>query len=157
MKVILTVLFFLLAVILQTTSVSFLAIFGVIPNLVLIMVLVMVLLKGFDKSWKYIILIGFLLDLFSGLPFGLISLGLVSSSYLIDSLNRNVFSAVKFWIMSGLVALGILVYNLFLIGSARFFNLDLFLNLRYLIIEIIYDLLFAFIFFYVAKKIFHKK
>jgi len=150
MKIFLIILTFLLAIILQTTAVSL--------NLVLILVLLLVILKDFKKIWWAIILIGFLMDLFSGIPFGTISLSLVLSSYLIDWFNKTIFSATKFWMIIGLVSIGIFLYNLILILIIFFYSREFFdgLIIR-MIIEIIYNSFMAIFIFYAIKKIFYQK
>jgi cell shape-determining protein MreD len=115
-----------------------------------------------------VILAGLFLDLFSGLPFGLISLSLVGTAYLIDWFNKNVFSGDKFWIVVALIALGSLFYNLILVGLSGLFILvnisqialySSIFSLNYLtalFLVIAYNLV-IFIFFYGVKKIFYQK
>lgn len=157
MRIFLIVLILLSAVILQTTLIPFLAVSGAVPNLVLILVLILVIFKGFKKMWPACLLAGFFLDLFSGLPFGLISLSLVGAVYLVDWFNNNFFPTVKLWIAANLVVMGTLLYNLFLIGFGKLFQVDLIFNLRYLLIEIIYNLLITVLFFHAAKKVFRQE
>ncbi len=150
MKKFLIILIFLLAIILQTTAISF--------NLVLILVLLLVILKDFKKIWWAIILIGFFMDLFSGLPFGTISLSLVLSSYLIDWFNKTIFSATKFWMIIGLVSIGIFLYNLILILIIFSYSGEFFDGLIVkMIIEVIYNSFLAIFIFYAIKKIFYQK
>jgi len=170
MKIFLITLTFLLALILQTTAVSFLSFSDVSPNLILILVLLLIILKDFKNVWWIVVLIGFFIDLFSGTPFGTISLSLVLSSYLIDWLNKIIFSAVKFWMIIALVGIGVLSYNLMLIIFSKFFILigmdsmmfyysqGSFTNLTLrVIIEVIYNSFFAILIFYAIKKIFYKE
>lgn len=150
MKIFLIILTFLLALILQTTAINL--------NLVLVLVLLLVILKDFKKIWWAVILIGFFMDLFSGIPFGTISLSLVLSSYLIDWFNKTIFSATKFWVIIGLVSIGIFLYNLILIlitfSYFREFSDGLVMKM---IIEVIYNSFFAIFIFYAIKKIFYQK
>jgi len=170
MKLFLTILILLLAVILQTTLVPFLAFVGVSPNLVLVLLLFWVILRSFKKVWIGVLLTGLFLDFFSGLPFGLISLSLVGTAFLIDWFNRNIFSMVKFWVVAVLIILGTLIYNLLFIGLAKMFilagasqvipwySIESFVTWLFrMTIEILYNLLIAVIFFYGAKKIFHQE
>jgi len=164
MKIFLITLTFLLALILQTTAVSFFTFLDVSPNLILILVLLLIILKDFKNVWWIVVLIGFFIDLFSGTPFGIISLSLVLSSYLIDWLNKTIFSAVKFWMIIALVGIGVLSYNLMLIIFSKFFiliGMDSMIfsyNLTFrVIIEVIYNSFFAILIFYAIKKIFYKE
>ena len=157
MKSFLIILALLLAAILQITLVPFLAFKGVSPNLVLLLISFLVIFKGFQQSWWLVILAGLFLDLFSGLPFGLISLSLLVTVYLIDLFNRNVFSVVRFWVMTILIISATLIYDLLLFGLSRIFQIDSVLGPKYLFIEIVYNLLLTVIFFYGAKKVLHQK
>ena len=152
MKVFLIILALLLAVILQTTLLPSLTILGVAPNLVLVLLLVLVIFKGFRKIWLGIVLVGLFLDFFSGLPFGLISLALVATVYLIDWFNKNFFSAIKFWIVASSIVLGTLIYNLFLVSLTKLFQIDLIIGFKYLFLETVYNLLITVIFFYALKR-----
>lgn len=168
MKVFLFILILLLVAILQTTLVPFLALKAVTPNLVLVLILFLVIFKGFREIWWLIILAGLFLDLLSGLPFGLISLSLLITAYLIDWLNRSVFSGVKIWLVVALIALGSLFYNFILIATAKLFILvnlsqkviySNILSWDYLItlfLVVAYNLV-ALIFLYGIKKIFYQK
>ncbi len=159
MKPLFIILILILAIILQTTVVPFLAISGISPNLILLLIFILITFKDFKEIWWVVVLTGLFLELFSGLIFGLISLSLIGAVYLIDRINKN-FSATKLWMKTVFVVSGILLYNLFLIILGRLFHLDLFFSLRYLFINIIYNLLIMIIFFslvYGAKKVFYQK
>ena len=168
MKSFFTIIILLLAVIFQTTLVPFLALGGVTPNLVLVLILFLVIFKDFQEIWWLVILAGLFLDLFSGLPFSLISLSLLITAYLIYWFNRSVFSGAKIWLVAALIALGSLFYNFILIAMAKLFTL---INLSqkviysnifswdYLItlfLVVAYNL-FALFFIYGIKKIFYQK
>lgn len=157
MKIFLIILSLLLAVILQTTILSVLDISGVSPNLVLVLILTLVIFSSFRKLWWVIVLAGLFLDFFSGLPFGLISLSLATTAFLVDWFSRNVFSTTSFWIRIVLVVLAGLVYNILLIVLIKLFQFDLALSFKYLLIEFLYNLIIAIIFLYGAKKIFYQK
>ena len=98
------------------------------------------------------------MDLFSGIPFGAISLSLVLSSYLIDWFNQTIFSATKFWMIIGLVSIGVFLYNLILVLIIFSYSREFFDGLIVkMIIEIIYNSFFAILIFYAIKKIFYQK
>jgi len=173
MKTFFIVLSFISAIILQTSSIPFLTVSKISPDLVLVLILLLVILKRFEKVWWIVVIASLLLDLFSSLPFGLISLSLVITVYLIGLFNRNMFSAVRFWITMILVVLATLTYNLVLAILNQLFilikisqpvsyfcnlSLDCWLDLMLsLALAIIYNLLMAAILFYGAKKIFHQE
>ncbi|MFH1671209.1 MAG: rod shape-determining protein MreD [Candidatus Portnoybacteria bacterium] len=111
-KTILFIFILLLLITLQTTSLGFLSFKGASPNLVLIFFLLLVIFKGFEKTWWIIVIAGLLLDFFSSLPFGAISVGLVLACFLIDWFNQKIFSGIKLWTGAFLVILGNLIYYL---------------------------------------------
>jgi len=172
MKV-LIVLILLLAVILEIASLPFLNSSGVSPNLVLVILLLLVILKTFEKTWRWIVLIGLFLDFFSGLPFGSISLSLVLITFIIDWLGRNIFSEVKLWTSLSLVAIGTILYHFFLIGWSNFLAFlgqgesisyfcsslgqCLFSSFGSILIGLGYNLLITLIVFYGVKKILYQK
>ena len=154
MRIFLTILGLLFAVILQITLFPFISFLGVSPNLVLVLILILVISKKFEKIWWLILLTSLFLDLLVGLPFGLVSLSLISAAYLVDRFNQSVFSGIRFWVLASLIVLGNLAYNLFLFSLAKFFQAEVVLSLRYLSIEVIYNLLISLIFYVGFKKIF---
>lgn len=79
-------------------------------------ILLWVILKDLKKIWLGVLAVGLFLDLFSGLPFGLISLSLICAVFLIDWFNKKVFSQINFWIVVFLISLGSFVYYLLLWG-----------------------------------------
>jgi len=155
MKSTLILITLLLSVIFQTTLIPFVAVFGVTPNLVLVLILILIIWKRFENVWWMILLTSLFLDLLSGLPFGLISLSLIITAYLIDQFNRNIFSEIKLWIIGSLIASGSFIYLISLFSLSNFFQIDFVFGLKYLLIEILYNLLIGSILYYVGvKKIF---
>jgi len=154
MKSILILFALLLSVIFQTTLIPFIAVLGVIPNLVLVLILTLIIWKKFENIWWMVLLSVLSLDLLSGLPFGLISLSLIITAYLIDQFNRNTFSEIKFWIIISLIVSGSLIYFISLFILSNIFEIGFVFSLKYLLIEIIYNLIISSIFYVGAKKIF---
>jgi len=153
-KIFLTILILILSVILQTTLIPFWDVWGAVPNLVLVFSLFLVVWKRFEKVWWMILLAGLFTDLLIGLPLGLASLSLITVTYLIDSFNRSIFSRVKLWIMNSLIILGTLAYNLLLLSLSKAFQFNLAFSFKYLLIEVIYNLLVSSILYVGIKKIF---
>lgn len=154
MKTFLALLIFLLAVILESTVLSSGPLLESAPNLILVLALLLVFFKTFRKSWPIILSASVLLDAFAGPPFGLISVSLIATAYLIDWFNRSVFSGNKHWLAASLVILGTLVYSLFLVALGGFFDIDLTAGLKELPVKLIYNFLLSAILFYGAKKVF---
>ena len=156
MKHFLSILFLLLAAILQTTIAPFLSVQGAAPNLILIFTLILTLISGFRAVWLYIFLGGLFLDLFSGLPFGLVAVSLIGANYFVDWLGGNIFSKPKFGVKIVLITLGILAFNFFLNILIGFFRLDAIFSFEYLFWSVAYNSLIAILIFNGVKKVFHK-
>ena len=167
-KRIILILTILFLVVFQTTSLSFLSFKGINPNLILVFLLLLVIFKKFEKYWPVIITIGLILDFFSGLPFGTISLSLILVSFIINWLNRNIFSGTKFWISISLIILATLLYYFLLVILSKILTFFgdgqsisyfcsfsqgcLFSSLRGLIINLGYNILLGTFGFYGFKK-----
>ncbi len=159
MKIFLIIIGLLIGVILQTTLIPFLSVMGASPNLILVLILILVIFKKFEKMWWAIVSAGLLLDLFFGLPFGLTSLSLVTVAFLIDWLHRNVFSEIKLWISIGLIGSASLAYNILLIILGKLLSSSFYsgTSLLVIVIELGYNLILGLMLFYGAKKILHWK
>ena len=91
MRYLVLILIFFLAVIIQTSLLPFINIYGVKPNLVLILLLIWAIAKEFKNIWGLIILAGLFLDLFSGLFFGVSMLSLLVTFFFIDLVSQKSF------------------------------------------------------------------
>ena len=87
------------------------------PNLVLVLILLLAIRKGFKEIWWLAAALGLLLDFFSGFAFGAIAFSLVWSAFIVDWFNRKVFSEVKIETVASLILSGSLLYYFFLIGA----------------------------------------
>lgn len=146
----------LLAVVLQATVVSFLSVRGITPNLALVLIFIFVVLGGFERVWVYVLLTGLFLDLFSGLPFGLFSASLVAATYFINWLRSSISLELKFVGGTGMVVLGVFVFNLFLNILAALLHLEPVFNFDFLLWSALYNLLITILIFNGIKKIFYK-
>jgi len=147
------ILFFLLLILAITLEISFSPFWKTKgPDLVLVFILLWIVSADFNKIWPWLILIGVGLDFLSALPFGIICLSLIVACFAVDWLKKNIFSQTGFPIACLLVVAGVLLYNLFLAGLGRLFNLDLFFNLRYLPVELLFDLLATAVFYGVLAE-----
>jgi len=99
--------------------------------------------------------------LFSGLPFGVSMLSLLAVFFLLTWLGQNVFGQIHFGILTALIIIATLVYNLLLLALTKLFQPDFILDwFNYLIysipIEIIYNIIIIWIIFYELKKLSHQ-
>ncbi|OGZ34931.1 MAG: rod shape-determining protein MreD [Candidatus Portnoybacteria bacterium RIFCSPLOWO2_01_FULL_43_11] len=178
MKSLSIVLILLISVISQTSFWPALGIYGAAPNLVLVFILAWVILvfqKDLSDSRKFwpIILAGLLLDLFSGLPFGVFSLSFIGLTYLVDWLIKNIFSRINFGSLVLLSLAATLFYNLILIILIRLFIpiSVLFGSISFkdgswpvnpysfysILLEAVYNTILITLIFYGIKKIFYQK
>jgi len=96
--------------VLQSSVVSDLIVFGVSPDLPLIIGVCWLLLAGPDEGMVYGVAAGLALDAMSGAPFGLLTISMASALGLIGVTYRNVFAGA--WYMPFLACLGAAgVYN----------------------------------------------
>ena len=108
------------AIILQISVLPFAGALSVI-NPVLAFCLILIVRRGFKNSWKIIAVAAVLIDMFSLVPFGLISLCIISVCWLADIANRFLFSGNGFLTNLCLFFLSVLLYDF-----ALFFLTDLF-------------------------------
>jgi rod shape-determining protein MreD len=85
-------LIFFIASILQLTIIPRLAIAGVFPNIVLVLIIVWSAVFGFKKSFWLAIVSGILLDLFVGPYFGIFTVTFLVIAFLVDIVTRYIFS-----------------------------------------------------------------
>lgn len=170
MKTFLIILTFILSILIHISGVFFLSFYEANLNFVLIFSFILVVHKEFKKTWWAFLAIGFLLDLFSGLPFGVISFSLICSCFLVDWLNRTIFSDPKFWIVVILALIGIFSYHFTLLVLSKIFLITKIESMAFvysdysfwklalkMIMTLIYNAVFVSIIFYAVKKIFYQK
>lgn len=140
------------AVILEVSFSSFWTVKGGKPDFVLVFVLFWIISADFKKIWPAIFLAGVALDFLSALPFGIFGLSLLLVCFFIDWLKRNVFSGTNYPIICLLIFLGTLFYDLSLVCLGKLFRLNLFFDLRYLPVELVFNLLTAAVFYGILTR-----
>lgn len=125
---------------------------GAAPDLLLVTLLVLVILTGFDKIWWFILISAVGLDLFSGFSFGVVSFSFLFSVFIVGLLDQKIFSTAKAGKLISLISAGFLIYYFILFSVLFFFEIGFFLGWRDLIIKLIFDLILAFAIFYVLEK-----
>lgn len=113
MKIFLYVLVFFLVAVLQTTVFSYFAVREVVPNLILVIVLVNALWKGFGEVLPMAIFGGLFLDFFSGHPFGVAVLALLTTALLVNFIAHNILERKNFWVWAIEGLAGIFLYGIF--------------------------------------------
>ena len=118
------------AALLQSTTANRLAIVGVKPDLVLLIVLIGTLVYGLRPGLVWAFIGGLFLDIFSGGPMGSSSLALMAAT-LVAGLGHRTLSRYNLMVPVGVVIAGTLVYSLVYIGIL--YGLDALSNLTGLI------------------------
>ncbi|MGC8827549.1 MAG: rod shape-determining protein MreD [Anaerolineae bacterium] len=94
----------------QSALVPFLRIAGLHPDLILILVAIWSLLRGYREGTIWALVCGLVLDMLSGMPFGAHTLALLAVSLLMHAVRRRVYR-LSFGAVLLLVALATLIYH----------------------------------------------
>lgn len=154
MKYFFVIIFILILLFLQIGVFPHLKIAGSFPNLILLSILSLSILRGWKKSWGWIIAGGLFLDFYSLhniLGISVISLFIVSS--LAYFLSQNVFKKANIQSLLLTFLISIFIYNLFLIILFKIFVITFDFKFLGFIVGILYNLIFALPIFYGLKKI----
>jgi rod shape-determining protein MreD len=161
MKIIWLILISILAVALQLTVFSKMAVLGAGPNLILAGVLAYAIFKEEQKGGWLILIPAFILDFLVGRPFGILTLSLWLMFFLIDWLAKVLFKKSDLPAVFILVFLGVLFFEfcfLLLSQMAAIFHLSQKLSLSgfyfyaTLPLNIIYNGLFCLFFIWLFNK-----
>lgn len=156
MKFILSIIIIFILVILQSSLYPYLAICGAFPSLILILVIILSILKGYKKSLIWVIFGGFFSDVFSFInPIGVSIVILFLISYLTYFLSRNVFKKTNVF---SVILLGIgtaLIYKFFLILVFLITGASFQLSFIQTIFQIVYNLFLLIPLFYLIKRFIH--
>lgn len=83
-------------------------------NIVLVVVIFIAVVYEFYMSAAYALLLGFLLDLYSSLPFGAMILSLMITLYVIYKIFKKLLTNKSFYTLIGLTIVGTFVHSLIL-------------------------------------------
>lgn len=153
MKLILSLVIIFILVIFQSCFYPYLEIKDAFPNLILIIILILSILRSYKKNLVWIIAGGFFLDIFSFNNFlGVSVVGLFLISYLIYFLSQttlrktNIFSVILFGIGATLI------YKFFLILVFLITKTSFELSFIQTISQVIYNLIILIPLFYLIKS-----
>lgn len=148
------ILLFYFFAILQNSFLVHFNIFGIVPNLVLVLCFLLIF---FSENYFYALIAGFFLDIFSHFYFGISIISLLIAMFLIKKALQHLWNktgqyAVFYFLP--LFAVYLIIYNgLFNIGlfflSPAFSNFNI--NLTS-VISLAYNMAFALLGFYICKK-----
>lgn len=158
-----------LAVILQLAVIGHFKVFGVMPNLVLIILIFDASRgekqKSFFKDKKgvgyflsdnalflfYVLLAGLILDIFSGLPFGVIVLSLFFTVLSIYALFRGILGNLNLFYIIILFFMATIFYYVWLFIFMKFFQINLLLAIN-ILKEAAINIILAIIFYVVERS-----
>lgn len=149
MKIIYIIFFIIILLFLQIGILPHLKILGVFPNLIIISILSLSILKEWKKNFVWIIIAGLFLDVYSlNNIIGVSIISLLGAGILVYFLNQNTFKKAN--ILSLIIT--------FLIGILAFYILSLILSLifsfsfTFSIVLILYNLILSLPIFWIMKK-----
>lgn len=162
MKTIFIILALFFVVVLQTTFIPKLAIYGVFPNLMLVLVIFKSLFKDYKEIFIWPLAGGLILDISSSFPFGVFTLSFLIISIITSFISRNIWTSENVGLVIVLItflgsfSFGFLTANLAKLGYLLM-NLSWALNFKQLLVitscEAIYNVILAVILLLVLKKI----
>lgn len=125
MRIFFIILTLFFVAILQVTFMPKLSIYGVFPNLMLVVIIYKSLFKDYKEIFIWPLAGGLVLDVFSATPFGVFTLSFLIVSLIINFLSRNIWTSEN---------IGLVVVIIVLLGSLIFgFSNFSFTRLAYLL------------------------
>jgi len=123
MKTFLNILLVTIVVILETTLVPKMAIFGAFPNLVMLVILSLIFINRTRDALWWVLIGGVLLDLFSPVRFGAYTLSFVVIFFLAYYLVNYVFSEPSVFLAAGIFFISSLILNIIFLMYFHYFGL----------------------------------
>ena len=152
-NIIVVIIFILLILFLQIGIMPHIAISSAYPNLILISILCLSIIRGWKKVLPWTILGGLFLDFYSLLNIlGISVIALLIGSYLVYFLSQNIFKKTTFFSLTSIFLVTLFVYNLFFVIFFRITDSSFNFSISGFFIGIIYNFIFALPIFYLLKK-----
>ncbi len=153
MKNLLFIIIIFCLIIFQSSLYPYLKIYNAFPNLILITVIILSILKGLKKDLIWIIIGGLLLDIFSfNNPIGTSILGLLFAGYLAYFFSQNIFKKTSIFSVVIISICGTLIYEIFVILILLIGGIDFQFGFIQIISQVIYNLIVLVPLFYLTKK-----
>jgi len=153
MKIVITVIFILAILFFQIGISSHLSILGIYPNLILLTILSISILKGWKNSLIWIILGGLFIDFYSLHNYlGVSVIMILIVAYLAYFLSQNIFKKTTISSVFLVFLIAVFFSKLFLIIFYRIFDISSDFGFLEFIIEIFYNVMVGLPIFYLIKK-----
>ncbi len=153
MKFIISTIIIFLLIIIQFSLAPYLEIYSAFPNLILIQVIILSVLKEWKKNWLWIVWGGFLLDVFSfNNPIGASIFGLVVVSYLISLLVYGLFKKTSIFSIIIVAIFGTLLYKFLIYLILLIGNVSFQFGLKQLFFQVLYNVIILIPSFYLIKR-----
>lgn len=153
MKILISVIFIILSVFIQSSFFPYLQVFNAFPNLILIAVLIISLLKNYKESLVWVFLGGWFLDVYSfNNPLGTSILSLLFIGYLVNFLSVNLFKKSSIISLVTVCVISTIIYRLALALAFLITTGDLKINIVQILAQIIYNLIIFIPAFYIIKS-----
>ncbi len=162
MKIAFIILALFFVAILQVTFVPKLSIYGVFPNLMLVVIIFKSLFKDYREIFIWSLAGGLILDVFSATPFGVFTLSFLIVSFIINFLSRNIWTSENVGlVVMIIVLLGSLIFGFSNLSFTKLAYLLMGLSwtvtlkqvLRVIFAETGYNIGLAVVLFFVLKKL----
>ncbi len=154
MKTIISFITIFLLIIIQSSIFGYLEIYNSFPNLILILVLVLSVLRDWKKNWIWIVFGGFMLDVFSfNNLIGISIFGLFLVSYLANFFSHNIFKKTSIFSIILIGIGGTLIYRIVLVLIFLIAGIGFELSLMQTIFQLIYNVIVLVPMFYLIKKL----
>ena len=158
MKIFLIIIFILILLFLQIGIMPHINIAGAWPNLILVSILSLTVIRGWKKTLPWVIVGGLFLDFYSlHNVLGISVIALLIASYLSYFLSQNIFKGTTFASLVSIFLISIFVYNLLLIIFFKIFNISFDFGFPSFVIGILYNLIFALAIFYLSCTIIKRR
>ncbi len=156
MKFLIQIIIIIALIIIQSSLYPYLQVYNAFPNLILILVLIIAISKGYKQGLIWIILGGFLLDVYSYHNLiGISILALLLIAYLASKLAQNIFKKTSIY---ALISIGIgasLTYQILLSSILLITGIEFQFSFAQIFFQVIYNLIILIPFFYLIKKFQH--
>jgi len=153
MKIFSIIFYIIVLLFIQIGILPHLVILGAYPNLILLSIISLSILRGWKKMLPWIIGGGLFMDFYSlHNALGVSVTILLIAAYISYFLSQNTFKKATFLSLSLVFLITIVVYGISLIVFSEVLGIGLHFGFLNFITEIIYNLIFAIPVFYLTKK-----